>query len=270
MDMNYVKDQPFFVHIGKISHVNDWHNLHPVHPNHELAVVMSGRLHLTDDNGSSWLMEQGDAAIYPAGCRHSEYSCSSCPAEIYYTVFEADALPWQKITVHKNAGHALRPLASQLFEAFAADAEKNILDKFIALMLAVFASPPDFSHRMPRYISSAINEMRRYPGNSFTLESLAANAGMSKFHFLRSFRKYTGKTPFAMLDEIRCKEAAALLECTDLPVKIIAQRTGFTDASHMRKRLKNITGTSLAVLRAQEQNPHPGHNSDFRRPVEKY
>ncbi len=237
-----MNNNPEFIHIGRISSMNDWHNLHPVHPNHELAVIMNGRLYLEDDNGNSWLLEKGSAVIYPAGCRHYERSVCDFPAEIYFTVFEMSGLPWQQITVHESAGYALRPLASALFEDFAAHSEQNILNKFVELMLDIFTSPPDFSSRLPKRISSAVNEMHRNPGNSFTLESLAANAGMSKFHFLRTFRKCTGMTPFVMLDRIRCKEAAALLEYTDLPAKIIARRTGFTDTSHMRKRLKEYRG----------------------------
>ena len=91
--------------------------------------------------------------------------------------------------------------------------------------------------------------MSRSPSSSYTLEGLAEAAGMSKYHFLRIFRKYTGMTPFAMLNQIRCREALALLECTDLPVKIIAQRAGFADSSHMRKRLLEYSGSAPGRLR---------------------
>lgn len=83
-----------------------------------------------------------------------------------------------------------------------------------------------------------------------TLDDLAAEAGISKFHFARLFRQEAGTTPHAYLTQIRLDAARRLLTETDLKLKQIAARTGFR------------TTTSLGAAFARQQGMTP---SAFRR-----
>ncbi len=60
-----------------------------------------------------------------------------------------------------------------------------------------------------------------------TLDDLAAEAGISKFHFARLFRQQTGTTPHVYILQARLDAACRLLTGTDLRIKQIAARTGF-------------------------------------------
>jgi AraC-like DNA-binding protein len=47
--------------------------------------------------------------------------------------------------------------------------------------------------------------------DALSLDELADAAGLSRFHFLRQFRRAYGKTPLAYLQEVRLKRARDLL-----------------------------------------------------------
>ncbi len=59
-------------------------------------------------------------------------------------------------------------------------------------------------------------------------EDLAAASGLSKFHFLRLFRKATGRTPGQVLRNRRLTEARRLLAESGQSVKEIAYATGYS------------------------------------------
>lgn len=61
------------------------------------------------------------------------------------------------------------------------------------------------------------------------LERLAADAGLTAFHFLRSFKNVLGVTPHQYLVRARLRRAAHLLASDALPITDIAFADGFDD-----------------------------------------
>lgn len=71
-----------------------------------------------------------------------------------------------------------------------------------------------------------------------SVESLAAVAGLSSFHFLRQFRRSMGQTPHRYVVQQRLARARELLLQTDLSVLEIAWQCGFDDPSHFARRFR--------------------------------
>ena len=69
-------------------------------------------------------------------------------------------------------------------------------------------------------------------GEQITLERLAAEAGISKFHFTRLFRQKVGQTPYRYLSEIRLAAAAKMLLTTGLRIGEIAVLCGYPIPTH--------------------------------------
>ena len=65
-----------------------------------------------------------------------------------------------------------------------------------------------------------------------SLDRLAAEARVSKYHFGRLFRQATGVTPHAYLVRVRLDAAREMLAETDLGVGQVARRCGYASASH--------------------------------------
>lgn len=77
--------------------------------------------------------------------------------------------------------------------------------------------------------------------NTLTLDKLAQLANLSKYHFLRSFVKNKGLSPYRYLETIRINKAKKLLQ-QQVALNQIAVQTGFTDQSHFTNSFKERIG----------------------------
>ena len=82
------------------------------------------------------------------------------------------------------------------------------------------------------------------------LEAIAAEAAVSKFHFIRLFRERLGVTPMQHLSELRLATAAQMLRTTDLPVDQVAKNCGFFNAAHFSNAFRKRFGASPMKFRA--------------------
>jgi AraC family transcriptional regulator len=89
---------------------------------------------------------------------------------------------------------------------------------------------------------------------SLTLESLAAEACISKFHFVRLFKEKTGHSPIQHLSDLRVRAARRLLLSSDLPVADIARGCGFASASHLGTQFANRYGLTPSRYRALSES----------------
>jgi AraC-like DNA-binding protein len=62
-------------------------------------------------------------------------------------------------------------------------------------------------------------------------------AGYSKFHFLRIFRRHTGRSPHAYVDECR-REAWLTMSASGMRVAAMAESLGFSHSSAFGRWLK--------------------------------
>lgn len=84
-----------------------------------------------------------------------------------------------------------------------------------------------------------------------TLEDMAAEAKMSVRSFSRTFAAEFGVTPMAYLEGLRCDRAKTLLLDTDLPMKNVAFRSGFSSDEQMRKVFRRRFSLSPRDFRAR-------------------
>ncbi|MFE2285625.1 GlxA family transcriptional regulator [Streptomyces sp. NPDC059443] len=77
-----------------------------------------------------------------------------------------------------------------------------------------------------------------------TLSELAAHARMSLRTFTRRFRDEVGMTPVQWLTAQRLEIARHLLESSDLPVDLVAHRSGFGSANSLRQHMRSALGIS--------------------------
>ncbi|WP_411101763.1 GlxA family transcriptional regulator [Streptomyces sp. cmx-4-9] len=86
-------------------------------------------------------------------------------------------------------------------------------------------------------------------GEPLTLAELAAHARMSLRTFTRRFRDEVGMTPVQWLTAQRLETARQLLESSDLPVDLVAHRSGFGSGNSLRQHMRTNLGTSPIAYR---------------------
>jgi AraC-like DNA-binding protein len=129
------------------------------------------------------------------------------------------------------------------------------LEREIALTAALMVLQQrygDFAaHRVPlaaasREVTAACDYMHSHYGTDLTLQELAAVAGLSKFHFLRVFRRHTGMTPHVYLTQLRVR-MARLRIAAGTPLAAVAAECGFVDQSHMCRHFRRVIGVTPGV-----------------------
>ena len=82
------------------------------------------------------------------------------------------------------------------------------------------------------------------------LETLAAQIGLSPYHFLRLFKATVGMTPHAFQMQLRIDQAKLQL-MRGAPIANVAVDLGFHDQSHLTKQFKALVGVTPQRYRQQ-------------------
>ncbi|HEX3021454.1 MAG TPA: AraC family transcriptional regulator, partial [Lachnospiraceae bacterium] len=92
--------------------------------------------------------------------------------------------------------------------------------------------------------------------HDITLESVAAFAGFSKYHFTRLFKQYTDATFYDYLSYKRIKVAQDLLSKPELSITEIAFQSGFATISTFNRIFKRLIGCTPTDYRQVHSNNH--------------
>jgi AraC family transcriptional regulator, activator of mtrCDE len=88
-----------------------------------------------------------------------------------------------------------------------------------------------FSILADRQITRAFADMVARPGAAHTVQSLAYSASLSRSAFMARFSEVFGRSPMAILRELRMRQAALDLMTTRTPVDVVAQNAGYESRS---------------------------------------
>lgn len=122
----------------------------------------------------------------------------------------------------------------------------DILTEFM-LYLPGKKTLPDYTG-MAEEIITYINE--HFP-EDISVADLASRAGLSHYHFIRTFKKETGFTPHEYILNTRIATAQYLLKNTRLSVKDICFHIGFSTESIFCSAFKNRTGLTPTQYRTR-------------------
>jgi AraC-like DNA-binding protein len=135
-------------------------------------------------------------------------------------------VPWEELSVQ------LAALTVRLAAGLSADAREG---------------PPNAVARVTR----TVRMIERHPDTGMALGSLAREAGLSPYHFLRTFERLTGVTPHQYVLRARLREAAMRLALEPARVLDIALDCGFGDVSNFNRAFRAEFGVSPRVYRRQ-------------------
>jgi AraC-like DNA-binding protein len=92
------------------------------------------------------------------------------------------------------------------------------------------------------HLRRARDHADRHYTEPLPLETLAAVAGMSKFHFQRLFTATYGVSPAEYVSRRRVERAQDLLRCTNLTVTEVCHAVGFSSLGSFSSRFRALVG----------------------------
>ena len=236
------------------------------HSRYSIAAVADGFFQYRTDQGRA-LLHPGAVMLGNAGacfeCGHDHATGDRCLA-IHFAppLFEEIAASRAGAASFRFRVAALPPLkalAPALARLSALGARKDapgageaaigVAARVIAL--AAGATPTDqrVSARDEKRIARVLRRIEAAPSDAHDLDALACVAAMSKYHFLRTFRKVVGVTPHQHILALRLKRAATDLKLTAAPIATIALDAGFSDLSTFNNLFRRVFGQTPGSFR---------------------
>jgi AraC family transcriptional regulator len=102
-----------------------------------------------------------------------------------------------------------------------------------------------------RGVARAVRWIERHSDSELKLGELARVAGLSPYHFLRTFQQITGVTPHQYVRRIRLRFAAIRLATEPAKVLDVALDCGFGDVSNFNRAFREEFGASPRSYRLQ-------------------
>jgi AraC family transcriptional regulator len=95
-----------------------------------------------------------------------------------------------------------------------------------------------------RVLQRVLNKMKEDLATNLDLDTLVAESGYSRSHFLRMFRATMGCSPHQWLTRLRVEQAKTMLRKTSLRMIDIAVACGFSNNAHFSNRFHQIVGVT--------------------------
>ena len=119
-------------------------------------------------------------------------------------------------------------------------------------------TPPGAVARVTR----AVRIIERHPDAALALGSLAQEAGLSPYHFLRTFERATGVTPHQYIVRTRLREAAMRLAAEPARILDVALDCGFGDVSNFNRAFHAEFGINPRAYRRHTAGTQRGRRGD--------
>jgi AraC-like DNA-binding protein len=244
------------------------------HDDVSLALVTAGTF--------EYRTSTGDAVLYPGAyllgndgecyeCGHTHSAGDRCLAiHVSRKLFEEVAasaagssrfrfrhpfLPARPELTHLAA--SLQSLATSKTGLAVDESVYTLIETVVSALQAHAASTRQVAAKDVRRLSAALHYIDMHASGCIQLEQLAAIASMSKFHFLRTFRRVTGTTPYRFVLATRLRRAAASLASTRLPIGTIALNEGFNDLSSFNRYFRRMLKLTPKGYRSSFRLPRP-------------
>jgi AraC-like DNA-binding protein/mannose-6-phosphate isomerase-like protein (cupin superfamily) len=219
------------------------------HGNHEILVVLKGN-HQNVIAGRRMTARCGDILYIPTEIVHAEKIDPKNPTEMVFIGWRSPRADHGFGDMIHDVEGRVRMLARWLCQEYD-DAYPDHRSVQQGLLIALLAEMDALVRRKGQ--QGWVRTIRRFILDHLTepirLEDLAGHAGMGKFHFLRQYRRATGRTPMRDVRRIRAEAARDLVISTGLPLKAIAARVGISNEYYLHRVFRLVFRTTPGQLR---------------------
>lgn len=207
----------------------------------------------TADDGQAHEATRGNLLLYPAGCWHEEQSDDSSPVDNIYLSFYGKI--GDQVLLLEDINQRVLPMVRWLWQEKSRDAEQynHVKDHYFQIIMAEVRRILE-TEGATGQLESLYEFIEQNLNAALTVDLLAKQFSMSKFHFIRTFKSLTGKTPMEEVRRLRLESARDLIWRTNLPLKSIAERVGFANEYHLSRLFHKHFGRSSKTYRTSNRH----------------
>lgn len=243
-----------------------------VQPVTEIAIVLEGHAHVDrrgDGRTQRFIARPGTFCICPAGVPVDYLQAHGSAISILHLYIGADQT--RAPADWPYAGGLPDPLIAEIGTAIAEEIQDEtaggdllldaLRDTLIARIERRLRGKPTQtesdgnrgldSHRLARVLSFLEQSIEASP----SLADIAAEACLSRYHFLREFKAAIGKTPHQYLRTLRLAKARALLSHEAANIDVIAHQLQFSNVANFTRAFKRETGLNPGAFRQKSYRP---------------
>lgn len=228
------------------------------HEDHLLIYCTAGRGHL-HAHGQHLPVTKGDLILLPAGLPHAYAADEQSPWSIYWVHFSGrlashfvDHLALPPATCRVPVGLHPRLLAD--FDTLLGVRDTGYrLNAFIhasqvlkqsLCYLALLTGPHVHQAGQALNLDAIQAVMEENLHGALDLDTLAARAHLSKYHFCKRYKALTGYSPIQHFIHRKIERACYLLDVSSRSVNDVAMTLGYEDAHYFSRQFRQITGLS--------------------------
>ncbi|WP_114418602.1 AraC family transcriptional regulator [Marinospirillum perlucidum] len=240
------------------------HRMHRDRHDDELLIYCTeGEAVLTTGN-QKIQVEAGDLLLLPSGEAHRYATPDANPWTIYWIHYSGPLAPYFRQylgfsgqTRRLHLGRQPRLLVDFNGLLSVQDSgfrEQPLIHAANRLRQLLTALPLSHSGIQPKQqteldLDELHQQMRQNLEGRLDLDSLAATAGLSRYHFIARYKQMTGQTPIQHYLHMKIERACYLLDSGESSIRSIAEQLGYEDSYYFSRLFKKVMGVSPANYR---------------------
>lgn len=203
--------------------------------------------------GQLMLFRYGEQSVYGKASRDTHYACRWVTLDGAGLAEHFDAFRARHASVMTvgQSGPIVEHLARLIALADpAADTPRTMVAEAVhAFVHRLFEHAEQGLRQRLSPAEQAVAMILDNPYRPWSMKQLAAEFGVSREHLSRVFTGKVGRPPHRHLTEARLKRGLRLIRETNLPLREIAEQTGFETAHNLARHVRRTTGRSPTALR---------------------
>ncbi len=236
--------------IGRVQPHQGWNLERHRHQVNELITIQSGRMWAKTDDGHFYEANRGNLLLYPSGCWHEERSDDAAPVDNIYMAFEGQIA--NRVLLLEDSHQRVIPMMRWLWQEKSRDTEhfESVKNHYFQIIILEVRRILE-SNGSKGQLETLFEFIEQNLSSELNIETLAKQFSMSKFHFIRTFKSLTGKTPMEEVRRLRLESARDLIRRTNLPLKAVAERVGLANEYHLSRLFRRHFGQSSKAYRTR-------------------